>query len=88
MRSQTTSLTHFLGPIRTLRTLTCTHAPSVLAGAPTSPAPSCRRSKIRDQINNLVLKEPQTWHTAVGLPFLQIEGTVRAAFSFPLPAWP
>ena len=36
------------------------------------------RSKIRDTINNLVIKSPQTWHTAVGLPFLSITGTVRS----------
>jgi hypothetical protein len=33
-------------------------------------------TKIRDTINNLVEKQPQTWHTTVGLPFRRIEGTV------------
>lgn len=31
---------------------------------------------LRDTINNLVEKEPQSWHTGVGLPFRRIEGTV------------
>jgi len=33
-------------------------------------------TKIRDTINNLVEKQPQTWHTTIGLPFRRIEGTV------------
>ena len=32
--------------------------------------------KIRDTLNNLILKSPQTWQTSVGLPFVRIEGTV------------
>ena len=32
--------------------------------------------KIRDTLNNLILKSPQNWQTSVGLPFFQIEGTV------------
>ena len=33
-------------------------------------------TKIRDQLNNLILKSPQNWQTSVALPFFQIEGTV------------
>ena len=37
----------------------------------------CRtQTKIRDTLNNLILKSPQNWQTSVGLPFFQIEGTV------------
>lgn len=36
-----------------------------------------RSRKIRDTLNNLILKSPQNWQTSVGLPFFQIEGTVR-----------
>jgi hypothetical protein len=32
--------------------------------------------KIRDTLNNLILKSPQSWQTSVGLPFFQIQGTV------------
>jgi hypothetical protein len=39
--------------------------------------PPCRtQTKIRDTLNNLILKSPQNWQTSVGLPFFQIEGTV------------
>lgn len=31
--------------------------------------------KIRDTINNLVLRSPQNWQTSVGLPFMQINNT-------------
>ena len=34
-------------------------------------------TKIRDTLNNLILKQPQSWQTTVGLPFRQIQGTVR-----------
>ena len=32
--------------------------------------------KIRDTLNNLILKSPQSWQTSVGLPYFQITGTV------------
>jgi len=32
-------------------------------------------TKLRDTMNNLILREPQQWHTSVALPFLRIEGT-------------
>ena len=32
--------------------------------------------KIRDTLNNLIVKSPQSWQTTVGLPFFQIEGVV------------
>jgi len=35
-----------------------------------------QNTQLRDTINNLVEKSPQTWHTTVGLPFRRIEGTV------------
>ena len=35
-----------------------------------------QNTKIRDTLNNLILKSPQNWQTSVGLPFFQIEGTV------------
>jgi hypothetical protein len=34
----------------------------------------CR--SVRDTINNLVIKSPQSWQTSAGLPFFQITGTV------------
>ena len=43
------------------------HFPDAYAGSNT---------KIRDQLNNLILKSPQNWQTSVALPFFQIEGTV------------
>jgi len=41
------------------------HFPDAYAGSNT---------KIRDQLNNLILKSPQNWQTSVALPFFQIEG--------------
>jgi hypothetical protein len=35
-----------------------------------------QNTKIRDTLNNLILKSPQSWQTTVGLPFFQIQGTV------------
>ena len=35
-----------------------------------------QNNKIRDTLNNLILKSPQNWQTSVALPFFQIEGTV------------
>lgn len=32
--------------------------------------------QIRDTLNNLIVKSPQSWQTSVGLPFFQIEGVV------------
>ena len=43
------------------------HFPDAYAG---------QNTKIRDTLNNLILKSPQNWQTSVGLPFFQIEGTV------------
>ena len=43
------------------------HFPDAYAG---------QNTKIRDTLNNLILKSPQSWQTSVGLPFFQIEGTV------------
>lgn len=46
------------------------------------PCPLCadayigQNTQLRDTINNLVEKSPQTWHTTIGLPFRRIEGTV------------
>ena len=34
-------------------------------------------TKIRETLNNLVLRSPQEWQTSIGLPFVKIEGTVR-----------
>lgn len=33
-------------------------------------------AEIRDTLNNLILKSPQSWQTSVGLPYFQITGTV------------
>tara|TARA_B110000046_G_scaffold160832_1_gene174176 strand:- start:1564 stop:1926 length:363 start_codon:yes stop_codon:yes gene_type:complete len=33
-------------------------------------------TKLRETMNNLILRSPQTWQTAACLPFVQIEGTV------------
>ena len=30
--------------------------------------------RIRETLNNLILKSPQEWQTSVGLPFVRIEG--------------
>ena len=35
-----------------------------------------QNTKIRDTLNNLILKSPQSWQTSVGLPYFQITGTV------------
>ena len=43
------------------------HFPDAYAG---------QNTKIRDTLNNLILKSPQNWQTTIGLPFFQIEGTV------------
>ena len=43
------------------------HFPDAYAG---------QNTKIRDTLNNLILKSPQNWQTSIGLPFFQIEGTV------------
>ena len=34
-----------------------------------------QNTKIRETLNNLILKEPQEWHTQVALPFVKIVGT-------------
>jgi len=31
--------------------------------------------RIRETLNNLILKSPQEWQTSIGLPFVRIEGT-------------
>lgn len=43
------------------------HFPDAFAGSNT---------KIRDTLNNLLMRTPQNWQTTVGLPFVKIEGTV------------
>ena len=35
-----------------------------------------QNNKIRETLNNLILKSPQNWQTSAGLPFFQITGTV------------
>lgn len=42
------------------------HFPDAYAGSNT---------RLRDTLNNLVLKSPQEWQTSVALPFVQIQGT-------------
>ena len=32
-------------------------------------------TKIRETLNNLILKSPQDWQTGVALPFVRIQGT-------------
>ena len=34
-----------------------------------------QNNRIRDTLNNLILKSPQEWQTTVALPFVKIEGT-------------
>lgn len=34
-----------------------------------------QNNRIRDTLNNLVLRSPQEWQTTVALPFVQIQGT-------------
>ena len=50
------------------------HTPA--ATALLTPSPFRTQTKIRDTLNNLILKSPQNWQTAIGLPFFQIQGTV------------
>ena len=35
-------------------------------------------------MNNLILKQPQSWQTSVGLPFFQIQGTVSQDHAHPM----
>lgn len=44
--------------------------------ANTPPSGNRVRSKIRETLNSLILKTPDSWQTSVGLPFVQITGTV------------
>ena len=39
-----------------------------------------QNTKIRETLNNLILKSPQEWHTQVGLPFVRIEGEHPAQY--------
>lgn len=39
---------------------------------------------LRETMNNLILKQPQSWQTSVGLPFFQIQGTVSQDHAYPL----
>ena len=34
-----------------------------------------QNTKLRETLNNLILKSPQDWPTGVGLPFVRIQGT-------------
>ena len=34
-----------------------------------------QNTKIRETLNNLILKSPQDWQTGVALPFVRIQGT-------------
>ena len=50
-------------------------APAALTPPPLKKIPDAgSNTKIRDQLNNLILKSPQNWQTSVALPFFQIEG--------------
>ena len=35
-----------------------------------------QNNKIRETLNNLILKSPQEWQTGIALPFVRIQGTV------------
>ena len=35
-----------------------------------------QNNRIRDTLNNLILKSPQEWQTSAALPFTKIEGVV------------
>lgn len=35
-----------------------------------------QNTRIRDTLNNLILKSPQSWQTSIGLPFFQLDGVV------------
>ena len=51
----------------TLFSLVCSdHFPDAFYG---------QNNRIRDTLNNLILKSPQEWQTTVALPFVKIEGT-------------
>ena len=62
----------------TLSGLQRAHGSSIAQPIPLRRAhpPAVTTAKIRDTLNNLILKSPQNWQTSVGLPFFQIEGTV------------
>jgi hypothetical protein len=40
----------------------------------------CRVAEIRETLNNLILKQPQEWHTQVALPFVKIVGKPNIVF--------
>ena len=44
------------------------HFPDAFAGS---------NIRLRDTLNNLILQTPSDWQTAVALPFVRVEGTVR-----------
>ena len=59
----------------------CALSPA-LPASPLSRLPLCaptafygQNTRIRDTLNNLILKSPEEWQTNVGLPFFRIEGT-------------
>ena len=52
------------------------HGLTLTLALPLADAYAGQNTKIRDTLNNLILKSPQNWQTSVGLPFFQIEGTV------------
>jgi hypothetical protein len=43
-----------------------------------------QNTKIRETLNNLILKSPQDWQTGVALPFVRITGTVRQSALCPV----
>ena len=53
---------------------------------PTADAYYGQNNKIRETLNNLILKSPQEWQTTVGLPFVRIEGARQPAHASSRPA--
>ena len=45
-----------------------------------------QNTKIRETLNNLILKSPQDWQTGVALPFVRIEGTTVEWDEYAAPA--
>jgi len=60
----------------TTQTSNPSHGLTLTLPLPLADAYAGQNTKIRDTLNNLILKSPQNWQTSVGLPFFQIEGTV------------
>lgn len=62
-------------PVHTTRRLTRVVCPRARRTYHFPDAYYGQNTKIRETLNNLILRSPQEWQTTVGLPFVKIEGT-------------